>query len=326
MNTMITPIQELSRRAALARAGLALAAAWATGGAATAVVAAEAIAPGGEGTFTFSLNTGTLRGQKLGLAKEIEIIAKAGYQGIEPWVEEIDQYAKSGGSLPDLRNRLSDSGLTLESAIGFPEWIVDEDTKRAKGLERAKHEMDLVAQLGGRRLAAPPAGATSVPGLDPMKAAERYRALLELGDQMGVVPQFELWGFSKNLNRLGQCLAVAMETGHPKACVLADVFHLYKGGSPFEGLRLASGIALQVFHMNDYPADPPRDKINDSFRIYPGDGVAPLTQILRDLRATGGRKVLSLELFNRQYWQQDASEVAKNGLMKMKAAVQKAAA
>jgi sugar phosphate isomerase/epimerase len=323
MNMMITPIQELSRREALARTGLALAAAWASGGAAPAAVAAEAIPPLDQGTFTFALNTGTLRGQKLGLAKEIEIVARAGYQGIEPWVEEIDQYAKSGGSLPDLRKRLGDSGLTVEGAIGFPEWIVDDDAKRAKGLERAKYEMDLVGQLGGRRLAAPPAGATSVPGLEPMKAAERYRALLELGDQMGVVPQLELWGFSKNLNRLGQCLAVAMETGHPKACVLADVFHLYKGGSPFEGLRLASGSAIQVFHMNDYPADPPRDKINDSFRIYPGDGIAPLAQILRDLRGTGGRKVLSLELFNRQYWQQDASEVAKNGLMKMKAALQK---
>ena len=33
---------------------------------------------------------------------------------------------------------------------------------------------------------------------------------------------------------------------------LADVYHLYKGGSPVEGLRLLTGRSLGVFHVNDY--------------------------------------------------------------------------
>jgi 2-keto-myo-inositol isomerase len=180
-------------------------------------------------------------------------------------------------------------------------------------LERAKLEMDLVAQIGGKRVAAPPAGATDLPRLDLAKATERYRALLDAGDQIGIVPQLELWGFSKNLNRLGECAGVAIETGHPKACVVADIYHLYRGGSDFAGLRL--------FHINDYPVAPPREKIDDSFRVYPGDGVAPMTEILRDLHSNGGQTVLSLELFNRKYWEMDALEVARAGLEKMKVAV-----
>jgi sugar phosphate isomerase/epimerase len=254
------------------------------------------------------------------------VAAQAGYQGFEPWVEAIDQYAKSGGSLKDLKSRIADLGLTVESAIAFPEWIVDDDARRAKGLERAKREMDLVAQIGGKRLAAPPAGATNPGGLDLMKAAERYRALLELGDQMGVQPQLEHWGFSKNIRLLSEAAFVAIQTGHPKACVLADVFHLYKGGSDMAGLKLLSGSALQVFHMNDYPAEPPREKVDDSYRLFPGDGAGPIASILRDLHAAGGRTVLSLELFNRKYWEQDALEVAKAGLGKMQAAVRNAMA
>jgi hypothetical protein len=76
--------------------------------------------------------------------------------------------------------------------------------------------------------------------------------------------------------------------------------------------------------LNDYPADPQRDKITDRDRVYPGDGIAPLTQILRDLLANGSRAVLSLELFNPTCWKQDPLEVAKTGLSKMKAAVHKA--
>jgi 2-keto-myo-inositol isomerase len=155
-------------------------------------------------------------------------------------------------------------------------------------------------------------------------ATERYRALLELGDQIGLIPQLELWGFSKNLHYLGECVGVAIDTGHPKACVLADVFHLHKGGSDIRGMHLLGPTAIQVLHMNDYPAEPPPDKIDDSFRVYPGDGSAPIVEILRTLHATGGQKVLSFEVFNRQYWAEDAASVAKTGLEKMKAVVAKA--
>ena len=115
-----------------------------------------------------------------------------------------------------------------------------------------------------------------------------------------MVPELEVWGFSKNLGRLSECVAVAMETGHRNACVLADVFHLYKGGSDYQGIRLLGPDAIPVLHLNDYPSDPPREKIDDSYRLYPGDGVAPLIELLQIWRRTGGQKVLSLELFNRK--------------------------
>ena len=312
---------DLSRREALKKSGLLASTALLGHNIAGETPSEKPRAQKPASPFLFCLNMATIRGQKLGIVKEIEAASKAGYDAIEPWVDSIQAYVKEGGSLPELKKRVSDAGLTVESAIGFPEWIVDDDARRAKGLERAKREMDVVAQIGGKRFAAPPAGATDLPKLDLSPAVERYHALLEAGDQIGVTPQLELWGFSKNLNRLGECVCVAMETGHPRACVLADVFHLYKGGSTIQGIRLLGPGALQVLHMNDYPTDPPREKIDDSFRVYPSDGAAPLAEMLRLLRATGGQKVLSLELFNRKYWAEDPLEVAKTGLARMKTVV-----
>jgi 2-keto-myo-inositol isomerase len=158
-----------------------------------------------------------------------------------------------------------------------------------------------------------------------LKAAERYRALLDLGDQTGVVPQVEVWGSSKNLHRLGQSMFVVIESGHPKACLLPDVYHIYKGGSDFHGLKTISSRTIQVFHLNDYPANPPRETIRDGDRVMPGDGIAPLTQILQDLCDNGTEAVLSLELFSQVYWERDPLEVAREGLAKMKTAVQTAA-
>ena len=313
----------LSRRRFIAGAGAALSAAITTGPV-TAAHGASKTSSKKTLPFSYCFNTSTIRGQKLSLDKEIEITAKAGYNSIEPWVNKIHEYAKSGGSLTELRRRISDLGLTVESAIAFSRWIVDDDAVRTEALEQNKRDMDVLARIGGKRIAAPPAGATRQAGLDLMKAARRYRVLLELGDKMGVVPQVEVWGSSKNLHRLGQAMFVVIESGHPKACLLPDVYHIYKGGSDFNGFKLLSHKAIQVFHLNDYPADPPRETIGDRDRVFPGDGIAPLAQILQDLHANNNRAVLSLELFNPTYWKQDPLEVAKTGLAKMKAAVNKA--
>lgn len=208
--------------------------------------------------FRYALNTATIRGQKLTLDAQVEIAAKAGYNGIEPWMDDIEKYKNSGGSLADMKKRIADLGLSVDGAIGFANWIVDDDSARQKGLEHAKRDMDLVAQLGGTHIAAPPAGATDKTDLDLRKAAERYRKLLEVGDSIGVTPQVEVWGFSKSLSRLSECAFVAIESGHPKACLLTDVYHLHKGGTDFRSFGLVSGEAMHCMHMNDFPADPPR--------------------------------------------------------------------
>jgi 2-keto-myo-inositol isomerase len=314
-------VKSVSRRRFMTCAGAAVGAVMT---ATNTGIASASTSAGSAGPFRFCFNTSTIRGQKLSLSREIDVTAKAGYRAFEPWVDKLHKYVSSGGDLKDIRKQVSDLGLTVESAITFSRWIVDDDAERAKGLEQYKRDMDVLAQIGGKRIAAPPAGATREPGLDLRKAAERYRALLEVGDQMGVVPQVEVWGPSKNLHLLGESMFVVIESGHPKACLLPDVYHIYKGGSDFNGLKQLSAHAIQVLHMNDYPADPPRETIGDRDRVMPGDGIAPLSQILGDLRANGSRAALSLELFSPTYWKQDPLEVAKIGLAKMKDAVSKA--
>lgn len=286
----------------------------------TTAQAAGTSVPAGAG-FRYSLNTSTIRGQKLSLPAELDIAAKAGYHGVEPWLSEIEAYTREGGSLADLRKRIADLGLTVENLIAFPEWVVDDDSRRAKALEDTKRWMDITRQIGGQRIAAPPAGAKET-SINLSTAAERYRAVLELGDSLGVVPQLEFWGPSQTLGRLSEALFVAAEARHPQACVLTDVYHLYKGGSEYSGLHLVGPLGMYVMHLNDFPAEPSRKDITDAQRIYPGDGVAPLKEIFRTLRAIGYRGCLSLELFNREYWQKDPLEVARTGLEKTRVLVQ----
>ncbi|QDU80385.1 Inosose isomerase [Polystyrenella longa] len=274
--------------------------------------------------FRYCLNTSTIREQDLGIEREIEIAGELGYDGIEPWIRQLDKYEAEGGSLSDLRKRIEDAGLTVDSAIGFARWIVDDEQERAAGLEQLKVDLDKLQQIGGTRIAAPPTGATNGPALNLLQAAERYRAILDIGQQFGIIPQLEVWGFSENLSRVGESTFVAMESGHPDACLLPDVYHIYKGGSDFNSLHMLGQKAIHVFHLNDYPANPPRDSISDKDRVFPGDGVAPLSAIFRNLHEVGFRGTFSLELFNPTYWKRDPVEVSREGLDKMKTSVQTA--
>lgn len=307
----------LNRREWLRRSTLAVGA----GLAAPALVVAEGKGKASEDKpFRFSFNPATIMGQKVPVVKQVEITAKAGYDAYEPWIRDLDQHVKDGGNLKDLGKRIADAGLTVEGVIGFAEWLVDDEAARKKGLEEARRNMDMVAQIGGKRLAAPPAGANKQ-DTPLLKAAERFGVLCEIGANLGVTPEVELWGHSRSLTRLGDAAFIAVECGHPNVCILADVYHLYKGGSGFIGLKQIAPAALQVIHMNDYPEKPVRTDLTDAHRVYPGDGVAPLKTLLRDLRQLGFKGVLSLELFNRDYWKQDPQEVASTGLAKMKAVV-----
>ena len=268
----------------------------------------------------FSLNTSTIN-WKLPLMDLIRAAAKLGYDAVEPWLgREVEGHLKAGGSLADAAKLASDSGIEIIDAIGFANWIVDDDAKRREGLEQARRDMDKLRSLGCSRIAAPPAGATNQALTDPRRIAERFAALAELGRSIGVQPQLEVWGFSKTLSRLSETAMVAVEAGAAQAGVLADVYHLFKGGSDVGGLRYLGAGALQVFHVNDYPADIPPAQIKDEHRVFPGDGAAPLASIFASLRELGFRGYLSLELFNRDYWKRDPLEVAAEGLRKMKAA------
>lgn len=269
-----------------------------------------------ETAFKFSLNTSTIRGQKLTLPQIIELAAKAGYDGFEPWMMEIQAYVESGKSLASLKKLASDAGLEFFDCIGFPTWMAQDAEKSKTGFAQMEKEMGILAELGCPRVAAPAIG-TEAP-VDLLQAGEKYKRLLEVGRKTGVMPQLEFWGAFPSFHHLGQAMAVAAAADDKDAKILADIYHLFRGGSGFEGMKMLDGHAIDIFHMNDFPADIPRTEQQDKDRVMPGDGAAPMQEIAEILKSKGGQIILSLELFNPTYYAMDAEVVVTEGLGKMK--------
>ena len=145
---------DISRRALIAGAA---------GGLAMTATEALAAPDAPQHKFGYCLNTSTVRdkdGKSRPVTELVEIAARAGYQAVEPWISELTEYTKAGGSLKELGKRIADAGLAVPDAIGFAEWVVENPERRKAGLEQAKRDMEWVAEVGSPRIAAPPVGAT----------------------------------------------------------------------------------------------------------------------------------------------------------------------
>lgn len=273
-----------------------------------------------------SLNTSTLLHYKLAADVQIDMVADAGFDGIELWMRDIKTYLENGGSAAQLKEKLQTRELVLENIIGFSKWCSDDLEERKKAIAQLREEMLITSSLGGTFIAAPVQGITAIDSAKYDAYAERYNAILELGDETGVTPIIELWGMGA-LNKIADCAQIAIATGHPKATILLDFYHVYRGGNDWDTIDILNGKRLPVMHMNDYPSTPSYDKLKDSDRVLPGEGVCPFDMVIPKLYNAGFRGGFSVELFNQGYWDtMDAKTLLKNSYEKTVDVVQKALA
>lgn len=278
--------------------------------------------------FRVSLNTSTLMAYQLPVDIQIEKVIAAGFDGIELWMRDIMTYLENGGTTLALKEKLQAGNLRLENIIGFSEWCSDDPEKRKNAKEQLRKEMNIIKDLGGEHIAAPVMGISK---LEPSKMDEyaaRYRAILDLEAETGVIPVLELWGMGA-LHKVSDCAQIIIATGHPKASLLLDFYHVYRGGNSWDTVNVLNGGKLPVMHMNDYPAEPSFDKLTDADRVLPGEGVCRYDTIVPKLYEAGFRGGFSVELFNKGYWDtMDADTLLKksfeSSVLVLSSALQKA--
>jgi sugar phosphate isomerase/epimerase len=280
---------------------------------------------GGRSPWPLCLDTATIRPQTL--LKKIEVAAQAGFDAIEPWDGELRDYERAGGDLEQLGERIRDAGLFVPSVIGLWDALPASPEAWQQQLPHTRERLRMIAAVGSHQAQMIPGPARPQADFDRLWAAERYHDLLEIGiHDYDVVPGLVFVEFLEGCKRLSQAMDIAIQAQHPKARVIPDVFHMHIGGSGFEGLRHIRGDAIAIFQFNDAPATPAREELEDSHRVFPGDGILPLEKCLRDLRDIGYERCVSLELYNPSYWARDPLGVAIEGREKTLAVIERALA
>ena len=307
----------------LSRRGFLASAAAVAGGAALTATPAQAetqpvAAPRfqeGISPWALSMNTSTIR--PASLADKIRVTAEAGWDAIELWINDLEQHEKDGGNLKDLAKEIQDKGLFVVNVIGLWACMPATMEEFEASLPDTRERMRRMSDVGSKYAAAIPP--SEVANYDLVQATAMYKRLLDIGrNDYNIVPAVEFVGFFKSLYRLGQATCIAVDANDAEARIIPDTYHLFRGGSGFEGIKHLDGNLIANFHWNDVPANVSPEGTGDETRIYPGDGALPLVQALKDLKAIGYQRTLSLELFNRAHWEMDPKVVAEEGLRKMR--------
>ncbi|MDB5353316.1 MAG: sugar phosphate isomerase/epimerase [Planctomycetota bacterium] len=266
--------------------------------------------------FLYCLNTSTIRPTPL--LEKVHIAGQLGYDAIEPWNDEITDYLRAGGTLKDLRRIIEDEGLKVVSVIALFGWTEEEPAKYAAALDECRRRMDQAVRLGSPYIvASPPSGV-----VDLGFAARRYADLLRLGREIGVRPSMEFLGFVEGVHTLDSARIIADGSGDRDATVVADVFHMMRGGGSIDDLLTIPGDRMAIFHINDLPDSPPPREQTDADRVMLGEGIADLPRVIENLRSIDYRGPISLELFNEGLWILDPSVVCRVGLEQMRKLVE----
>lgn len=271
--------------------------------------------------FPLCLNSSTIRPTPV--KDKIRIAAETGWDGIELWMDDLEKHEAEGGSLRELGQEIRDRGLFVPNIIGLWNCMPATRGEFEDSLTMTRNRMRMASEIGSKHVAAIPAPDRA--DFDLKWGTDLYRELLQIGrEEYGIIVAVEFVGFFKGVHRLGLACAMALDVDDPDACIIADTFHLFRGGSGFSGLKHLNGALIADFHWNDVPGDIPREQQADEHRLYPGDGVLPLGEVLRDLVAIGYCGPLSLEIFRRVLWQKDPRSVAEEGLRKTRECVAQA--
>jgi 2-keto-myo-inositol isomerase len=280
----------------------------------------------GSSPWPLCLDTATIRPRSL--EDKIRLAAKHGFDAIEPWEGELTEYEKQGGSLDDLGERIRDAGLIVPSVIGLWKALPATDEEFEQNLPACRERMRQAQAIGAQHVQVIPwfdwPKVTPAGFLDRTKLAGFYRRILEIGlEEYGLQPAFVFLEFVHDLRTIDHALEVLQETNHPLAQTIPDTFHMHVGETPVEDLSKLPGSAIGIFQIADAPAEIPRERLKDSHRVLPGDGVLPLEEALRRLRTTGYTGAISLELYNPTYYDRATDDFLAEARAKMLAVIER---
>ena len=253
------------------------------------------------------------------LETDIRIAGKAGYDAREITATKLDKFLQSH-SIADAR-KLIDAAKLKTHAINSIEKINFRDQAgRAEVLARTRQLSEYGKHLACPWLIAVPGPAPSSTSWESIRdnTVTSLRAMSETAEPYGVNIAFEFLGFPWcSVQTVAQAWEIVKAVNLPNVAMVIDTCHFYAGGSMLDSIKSIDAKKLAVFHINDVEAMP-KEKITDANRLFPGDGVIPLKEIIAAVRGIGFDGVASVEIFRPEYWQREPGAVAKEAYEKSK--------
>ena len=250
---------------------------------------------------------------------DVRIAGAAGFDVLEITATKLDKYLQTH-TLADARKLINAAKLKTH-AINSIEQINSRDAAmRQKVLARTREISEWCDALACPWIIVVPGPAPAGATWDQIRdeTITVLRAMNDVAAPRGVNLAFEFLGFLWcSVQTVAQAWEIVRTVNLPMVGMVIDTCHFFAGGSTIDSIKAIDAKKLAVFHINDVEKMP-REFIEDANRLFPGDGVIPLKEIITAVRGTGYNGVASVELFRPEYWKRKPLTVAKEAYGKSK--------
>ena len=253
----------------------------------------------------------------LSLQTEIATVARAGFTGLEFFIPKLNDYLAQS-SVEDLAQLLATHGLAPVAMNG----IENINLRTPADFRAVKEETQRIAQVCGRLGCAT---IVVVPSPQPAGIAwpevkadtvMALQALSEVAAPHGVGLGLEFLAPADcSVRTLAQAEEIVAAAGRKNVGIVVDSYHFHVGGSTWESLAQADVRHILLVHVNDVE-DLPRHSLTDACRLLPGEGVLPLSRLVRALRDKGYDGAYSLEVMRPSYRLRDPLEYASDAFQR----------
>lgn len=247
------------------------------------------------------------------LETDIRSAAAAGFELVELRSKKLYDYLETH-TVEDLKQLLAETGVGVLSinTLEHITWRSDEDYAAIKA--ECEKLSAISAAIGCPYVLSVPGALRQGPKTDEETIEESVRVLNELADiaePHGIKLGFEFLGEAGNsVTTLDLGSKIVDLVGRESVGNVIDTYHFYAGSSSWEALENLDPKKLFIFHING-AEDLPKDELNDSKRLYPGEGVLPIAKMKETLDKIGYEGPASVEIFRPEYWERDPFVVAK---------------
>ncbi len=243
---------------------------------------------------------------------DVQIAGEAGYDVLEITATKLDQFLQSH-TIADAR-KLVDAAKLKTHAINSIEKINFRDPMgRAEVLGRTRQLAEYARTLECPWLVSVPGPGPSGAKWDEIRdnTVMNLRVMCDAAKPYGIGIAFEFLGFPWcSVRTVAQAWDIFQTTDRANLSIVIDTCHYYAGNSTLDSIRKVDAKRLAIFHINDVEKMP-KEKIEDANRLFPGDGVIPLKDIIGAVRGIGYDGVASVEIFRPEYWAREPLGVAK---------------
>ena len=246
------------------------------------------------------------------LETDIKAASQAGFELIEIWAAKLREFLKTK-TVSELKTILDDANFEPYS-INSIEHIT---FRSPADYEKIKAECEELSNIAGE-INCP--YVVVVPGKLPENMTneeilnESVKVLNELADiaeKHNVSLAFEFLGQTDcSVQTLDFCKEIVEKVNRKNVGLVIDSFHFYAGNSTFEAIDALDAEKLFIFHIND-AENLSKENLTDAHRLYPGEGILPLKEMKAHFDKIGYDRMVSIEIFRPEYWNQDPFEVAR---------------